>query len=340
MGTLLSQTPAMADHECHDGTRPCQVVYHGDRDRDIADWIPVRKDEAGSFDWHEASAPSARDGSRTYHYTYATGGRLLDSHAYWNFDTAHDGNRPRGVYRLLVRIPKSSDGARVPATATVHYSVWIREGGGTDRLLNTFLIDQRRQQGWVDSGLELVLKSPDRVRVTASDALAWPDYRQVDNSHAVVTVDAVKLEHHKFLPEDRTYAQLQCAAKLSDAPSGLKSGAEAAEWTTYGSFAANVGGLALGAALSAPAGIAVGAALALADPLSVWINGESLWSAIDGLRQTKERLDVTAFLGAARFGGEWERSADSWGRRRVYEFSDPGPCELLAAWERYLPPGA
>lgn len=347
---LLSPAAGMADHECVWDAGRCLTYTHGHNrgtyDRDINVWTPSRYDIAGSYNWYKGHAVN----TRTYHFIYATGGRILDSYAIWEITEGHDSSPPRGLYELWVRIPETDSGATVPATATAYYNVYFSEGG-VDRLVTSFVIDQRRQQGWVSSGRVLLLKSPDSVKITLSDEAAWPDVEQVGSAASVVAADAVHLQHEGFLKEDISYAQLQCAARLPDGKHEDVNIDEVARqssggWSVYGSSATSIGSTILGLIPAIPnpvsAGISIG--LALADPISRWIHGETIFGAADKLVDARRRLDVTAFLGAARFGGKWERSPERfliWERgRRYYNYSDPGPCELLSTWERYLPPGA
>lgn len=354
LATVLVPTPAAAEHKC-DETNPCQSYNHGHNvgqyDRDITDWAPRRFDDAGSDDWHGAYAegygPKFSGTEHNYHWTYATGGRLHDSHAAWLFlDARQDDHLPRGIFHIRVRIPKDSAASR-NATAAAHYNVEVIKNGEWSHV-TSFLIDQRRQQGWVDTGRILTLESK-VVRITVSDKQAWPDYAQAGRSNAVLAVDAISLSHAGFLPQDRTYAKLQCVARLSGRPTGTTALAEEAELhlSTGGSFAFSIGAGLLGAALSSPAGLLVGAGIALADPISVLVNGQTLWGAIGDLNNLKQQLDRIAFYNAHTLGGRWERSPEwNWrdplgpGTKRWYTGSDPGSCELLSRWERYLPDGA
>lgn len=361
---LMTPIPAAADHVCVTED-PCRQEFHGFNEygsryyRDIIDWSPTIRDEVGRNSWFSAYARNTGrydpDREPNYMYTYANGGNdELDNHAYWDFTEAQqDDERPRGIFRLYMRIPESST-ATVRATATVYYNVFIREDGA-DRLATSFVINQRNaggieingSKGWVDSGRDLILKSPERVRVTISDTAAWPDFTQAGKRNAVIAVDAARLSHRGFLPEDRSYAQLQCTAQQDIAPSGLLTMAQSAEWSVYGSAAISLGGVVIGLtpAVSLVGGAVIGTSIALADPLSQWINGQTLGGAIDEFISARDRHDAIAFLNATTWGGKWYRSDKfdvpslSW-KRRWYLGGDPGGCQLLRTWERYLPDGA
>lgn len=192
-----------------------------------------------------------------------------------------------------------------------------------------------------------MLKS-DRVRISVSDKQSWPDFEQTGASNAVLAVDAIKLHHVGFLPEDKSYAKLQCVSRQSNAPEDFDSLAREAgdHLSVGGGFAVSVATTLLTATLSAPASAVVSTAIALADPVSLLVNGQTLWGALGELRDADKQLDRIAFHNATVFGGRWERAPKrgwnplSAGDRRWYNGGDPGPCELLSRWERYLPAGA
>ena len=227
---LAVSTPAMAEHQCEGKDDPCRAFYHGFSSRDKYDWTPRLYDEVGSDSWY------SREASNTghYDYTYATGGRILDNYAVWTFGSS--ASPIRGVYKIWVRIPEGASLSR-PATASVLYDVYVRENN-KDRHVASFVIDQRRQKRWVDSGRMLVLKSPQSVTVTVSDKAAWPDRQQVGYAPSRMAVDAIKLDHIRFLAEDRSYARLQCAARTSEGKEiDLLKEVDHITPTNYGSFA-------------------------------------------------------------------------------------------------------
>lgn len=116
----LTPTPAAAEHKC-DEPNPCLSYTHahndGEYDRDVFDWTPRRFDTRGSHDWFGAYAQGLgskfKGTDHNYHYTYATGGRLLDSHAAWYFYSSRQDDKPlRGLFQIRVRIPRDDTATR------------------------------------------------------------------------------------------------------------------------------------------------------------------------------------------------------------------------------------
>ena len=335
---LFVASPVSAHHECDWYGTKCDVLGHGISSKSVTDWTPTRHDTVGPRSWYVALASN----TGTYQYTYASGGRELDNYAQWDFNSAM-----RGIYKIWVRIPEggqTASGLRRPATATVLYNVYIRENG-ENKNASSFLIDQRRQQGWVDSGEVLLLRSSDRVTITISDEAAWPDIAQAGSSNSRIAVDAIHLSHEGILLEDLKYARLECAART---PEGreieLAKEIDHITPAKYGSLALSVGTTGLGTVISAnPVGIGAIIGLSLADPIASLVYGEGIFDALAGVSKADRQLDIASLIYGASFGGTVRRAdGDVWSIRweRYFTFSDPGPCEKYETWEQYLPAGA
>ena len=327
---LVDNTPARAEHECYEPY--CSTVFHGFTSRNKTDLTPNRYDEIGNYSWYSSTAAN----TSTYHYTYATGGRELDNHAVWDF-----AGPIRGVYEVLVRVPEGDSLSR-PPTASVLYDIYIQENG-QDQHAASFMIDQRRQRGWVASNRVLVLRSPERIRVTASDRSSWPDHSQAGLANSRLAVDAIRLRHIQFLDEDRTYAQMHCAARTAQGREiGLFADIDHIRPTKYGSLAlsagAGIAGLIPAIALN-PIGIGVLLSVAIGDSLASLILGEGFWDSLATKAAIDRQFDVGSVIRGAKFGGTWDRP-DRWLSKRYFHFGEPGPCELARNWLQYLPRGA
>ena len=352
--TAFAISPVGAHHACaQPGYRERNVCivdnrHGGDPDKDVTVSTPrlVELDDSPKS-WLVARARN----TGSYHYMYATGGRELDDIAIWRFSRRKDGTKIRGIYSIEVRIPKDgvdARGRRRNASASVRYSVSIRDkGSDTRRPLGTFMIDQRRQQGWVDARFELALASPEELVIEISDQYAWPDYFDAGYSKSRVTVDAVRLKHEKILPSDIETAQFECVARTRE---GREIDLES-ETDIFGRYATISAGLSAGfsaasalpavSAFSAtPLGAGIFLGIGISSPLSTLFYGEDILGAWASLMDAKRLEDITAVVNGATFGGEWQRASDYWGRSRYYYFDDPGPCELFPEWRRYLPSGA
>lgn len=344
-------SPAQAHHKCtwRNGNQ-CEALAHSYKSRNVTDLTPQRYEKIRDDSWNASTDVN----TGRFHWTYATGGRLLDDSAVWSFSKRPNQDPIRGIYKIKVRLPRQN--AAVKPTATALYSIEIREEGESNhKSVGQFLIDQRRAtrdtNGWVDSGFALVLKSPRNVRITVTDQAAWPDWRDTRPRHADtsrIAVAAIRLEHHSILNEDVQFARARCAANTWQGRKiDLASTTGSMRVATTGSAAISIGLTAVGFAVSAPVGTAVLAILGVADPLSQIVNGEGVLEAAKNLHDARRRLDVTATIGGASFGGRWQRSDRPWtqwrpGRdmRRYWDFGEPGPCERFATWQRYLPEGA
>ncbi len=337
IASLQPITPAGAEHKCEETGSQCTIIYHGHRSRDIVDWSPSLYEVTEDNTWRKGSASN----TGSYDYMYASGGRDLDDYAQWRFSKAHDGSPIRGIFSIEVRVPDNS--ATVPATAAVEYSVSIQEDRDNEHTLSTsFVIDQRHQRGWVDSGRVLTLSAPHQVQVTLTDQAAWPDWQNGRTAHSVVAADAIRLRHIKLLPSDREYAQTQCAAntvhgrrinlhKEIDHLQPIR-GVNAAIATSSAALSL----LSLG-----PVGLGIITAIALADPLSELIYGTTILGEIGKIAENNRRAEVRAVINGSRFGGRWYAGSGLFGNNpRYLSFPNQGPCELLEDFDRYLPAGA
>ena len=334
---LAISSPALADHECDGDDDPCRVIYHGFSSRDRFDWTPHLYDEVGDDSWYSRQAPN----TLRYDYTYATGGRLLDNYAVWTFGGA--ASPIRGVFRIFVRIPEGPSLSR-PATASVLYDVYVRENGRYHHA-TSFVIDQKRQKGWVDVKRMLVLRSAERViRSLFRTKRPGQTSDQVGYANSRMTVDAIKLDHFRFLPEDRSYAQMQCAARTPEGREiDLMKEIDHITPTNYGSFAvsATAGVLSLIPAVATnPIGAGALLGVTLADPIARLIFGQGLFEALAAEAATARALDIQSVINGSKFGGRWSRPDTLFSKNRYFEFDDPGPCELFGTWSRYLPRGA
>ena len=332
--TLSASTPVMADHTCDSQLTKCTPVFHGFDSRDKADWTPDRFDEIGSTSWYVSEAPN----TGTYHYTYASGGRVLDNYARW---TLGRGERLRGAYEIWVRIPEGDSLSR-PPTATVYYEVFLREDGA-ERRVASFIIDQRRQRGWVNSKVMLVLRSPQQITVTMSDKASWPDISQAGRSNSRVAVDALYLNHARILDEDRTYARLQCAARTSQGRDiDLQEYVDEVSLPETASAAVSVGATVAGLTpvMLNPVGAGIVLGVSLADPLTRLIYGESFSGLLSAHFDNIEIADRNAVIRGASHGGRWPGGERLITGLKWFVFSNPGPCELFQSYERYLPQGA